>query len=122
MASFDVDVFTKPFQLTKSMHRQLYPSLEPSNPNLKASGKVVLITGAGGTLGGVSMARSIFFSCLLSPFQSKPTSKRWIGHCVRMEHGGRGRNHSRRPRDRWSSEDCGEDRSSREFQGSRSQL
>ena len=67
MASLDVDVFTKPFQLTKSMHRQLYPSLEPSNPNLKASGKVVLITGAGGTLGGVSMARSNLHLLLALP-------------------------------------------------------
>ena len=67
MASLDVDLFTKPFQLTKAMHRELYPSLDPSNPNLKASGKVVLITGGGGTLGGVSMAHSIFIPCLLWP-------------------------------------------------------
>lgn len=55
MASIDLDAFTKPFQLTKSMHRELYPFLEPSNPELNASGKVVLITGAGGTLGVVSL-------------------------------------------------------------------
>lgn len=56
MTSIDVDAFTKPFQLTKSMHRELYATLEPSNPDLNVSGKVVLVTGAGGTLGVVSVA------------------------------------------------------------------
>ncbi|KAM0803203.1 hypothetical protein BDR22DRAFT_55676 [Usnea florida] len=52
MDSIDVNAFTTPFQLTKSMHRDIYASLEPSNPDLNASGKVVLITGGGGKLGG----------------------------------------------------------------------
>jgi len=51
MAGFDVNMFTTPFQLTKSMHRELYPALEPTNADLNASGKTVLITGASGTLG-----------------------------------------------------------------------
>ena len=57
-----------------------------------------------------------------APFPNKSASKRWIGHCVRMEYSGRGRNHSRRPRDGRSRKDCGEDRSSWDFQDSRSQL
>jgi hypothetical protein len=50
----DVNMFTSPFQLTKSMHRELYAAVEPSNPALSAKGKVVIITGASGGLGAVS--------------------------------------------------------------------
>lgn len=49
----DVNMFTSPFQLTKSMHRDLYPAIEPGNPALSAGGKVIIITGAGGGLGAV---------------------------------------------------------------------
>lgn len=59
MASIDVNAFTTPFQLTKSMRREMCASLEPTHPGLNASGKVVLITGAGGKIGGVSNANSI---------------------------------------------------------------
>lgn len=52
--NMDENAFTAPFQLTKSMRRQIYPSIDPSNSALKATGKVVTITGAGGGLGGVS--------------------------------------------------------------------
>ena len=51
--SFDVDMFTTPFQLTKSMHRDIYPAVEPTNPQLSAKGKTIIITGAGGGLGAV---------------------------------------------------------------------
>ncbi len=51
--SLDVNMFTSPFQLTKSMHRDLYPAVEPSNPAISAKGKVVIVTGAGGGLGNV---------------------------------------------------------------------
>lgn len=46
-------MFTTPYQLTKSMHRDVYPPVDPSNPNLSAKGKVVIVTGAGGGLGAV---------------------------------------------------------------------
>lgn len=46
-------MFTTPFQLTKSMHRDVYPAVDPSNPTLSADGKVIIITGAGGGLGAV---------------------------------------------------------------------
>ena len=51
--TLDVNMFTSPFQLTKSMHRSLYPAVEPTNPALSAKGKVIIITGAGGGLGAV---------------------------------------------------------------------
>ncbi len=51
--TLDVNMFTSPFQLTKSMYRDLYPAIEPTNPALSAKGKVVIITGAGGGLGAV---------------------------------------------------------------------
>lgn len=44
----DPNMFTTPFQLTKSMHCDVYPAVDPSNPALAAKGKVVIITGAGG--------------------------------------------------------------------------
>lgn len=42
---------TWPVQLTQSMHRDLYPLLEPSNPDLAAGSKTVLITGVSGGVG-----------------------------------------------------------------------
>lgn len=53
MASQDLDAVTWPVQLTSVIHRDLYPLLEPSNPDLSASGKAVLVTGVSG---GVGMA------------------------------------------------------------------
>lgn len=50
----DVNMFTTPFQLTKSMHRDIYPAVDPGKPALSAQGKVIMITGAGGGLGAVS--------------------------------------------------------------------
>lgn len=47
----DVDAYTRPSQLTKTMRRGLYSALEPNKPELTAVGKVVIITGAGGGIG-----------------------------------------------------------------------
>lgn len=49
----DPDQFTAPFQLTKDMHRDVYPTVDPQSEDLKVTGKVVVITGAGGGLGYV---------------------------------------------------------------------
>ena len=49
----DPHAFTAPFQLTRSMKRDIYPAVDPKNPSLKANDKVVLINGAAGGLGGV---------------------------------------------------------------------
>ncbi|KAF1358372.1 NAD(P)-binding protein [Lizonia empirigonia] len=48
----DPNAFTTPFQLTKSMRREIYPAIDPKNPELSAVGKTVLITGATGGIGG----------------------------------------------------------------------
>lgn len=46
----DPDMFTRPFQLTKGIHRDVYDTINPGNPSLRAIGKVVIITRAGGGL------------------------------------------------------------------------
>ncbi|KAF2012833.1 NAD(P)-binding protein [Aaosphaeria arxii CBS 175.79] len=48
----DPNAFTSPFQATKSIRREIYPAIDPKNPDLSAKGKTVLITGAGGGIGG----------------------------------------------------------------------
>jgi NADPH:quinone reductase-like Zn-dependent oxidoreductase len=48
------DMLTAPFQLTKAMHRDVYPAIDPRKLAPLASGKTILITGAGGGLGYVS--------------------------------------------------------------------
>lgn len=47
----DVDAYTKPSQLTKTMRRGLYSAIDPDRSELTAAGKVVIITGAGGGIG-----------------------------------------------------------------------
>ncbi|KAI0903951.1 NAD(P)-binding protein [Ustulina deusta] len=47
----DLDAGTWPYQLTKALHRDMYPTLEPSNPELAANGRTVLITGVSGGVG-----------------------------------------------------------------------
>jgi NAD(P)-dependent dehydrogenase (short-subunit alcohol dehydrogenase family) len=49
----DVNAFTLPFQLTKQIRRDVYPLIEPTQPELSAKGKTVLITGATGGIGKV---------------------------------------------------------------------
>ncbi|RYP06457.1 hypothetical protein DL764_003148 [Monosporascus ibericus] len=49
MTSVDEDAYTKPFMLTKSMHRNVYPSICPANNSVED--KVVVITGAAGGIG-----------------------------------------------------------------------
>lgn len=58
----DPDQFTAPFQLTKGMYRDVYPAVDPKSEGLKATGKVVVITGAGGGLGYVGhLPPHVFF-------------------------------------------------------------
>jgi len=52
----DLDAVTWPYQLTKAVHRDMYPVLEPSNPDINANGKTVLITGVSGGVGKVRCA------------------------------------------------------------------
>jgi NADP-dependent 3-hydroxy acid dehydrogenase YdfG len=51
MDQSDFDAVTWPVQLTDVVHRHLYPLLEPSNPDLAAGKKAVLITGVSGGIG-----------------------------------------------------------------------
>ena len=53
----DVIMVTTPFQFAKSMHRDLYRAIDPSNSALSAKGKVVIIASAGGGLGAVRTLR-----------------------------------------------------------------
>lgn len=57
-AQIDADAYTWPFQLTKAMHRDVYPAIDPTNQQLSAESKTVLITGGGGTLGKVCHTRA----------------------------------------------------------------
>jgi hypothetical protein len=51
------DVLTLPFMLTKSMHRDVYPAIDPAaNEKLIASSKVVMVFGATSGVGFVSCA------------------------------------------------------------------
>ncbi|KAF2727641.1 NAD(P)-binding protein [Polyplosphaeria fusca] len=47
----DYGMITWPAQLTEAVHRDMYPLLEPSNSDLSAEGKTVLITGVSGGIG-----------------------------------------------------------------------
>lgn len=77
----DVNMFTTPFQLTKSMHRDLYPAIDPTNPALSAKGKIAIITGAGGGLGAVSTSNvSPGIKCNLSSLYFERLSQ---GHGLR---------------------------------------
>lgn len=43
--------------LTSSMHRDVYPAIDPAqNPTVTAEGKVAIVTGATGGLGFVSLS------------------------------------------------------------------
>lgn len=54
----DLDAVTWPYQLTNVVHREMYPLLEPSQPQLSAKGKTIIITGA---TGGVGKVNPVFF-------------------------------------------------------------
>ncbi|KAF2801654.1 NAD(P)-binding protein [Mytilinidion resinicola] len=47
----DPDTMTRPFQLTASIRRGVYPAVDPTNPSLSAAGKVVVVVGAAGGIG-----------------------------------------------------------------------
>jgi len=50
----DPNMYTTPFQLTKTMHREPYDEILPSNPANSQKGKIIIITGAYGGIGSVS--------------------------------------------------------------------
>jgi hypothetical protein len=48
------DAYTAPFVLTKSMHRDVYPAIDPTNEKLNAASKVIMVFGATSGLGFLS--------------------------------------------------------------------
>lgn len=54
LQSADVDAITKMLQFTPTMHRKVYPAIDPKNPQNSAAGKNVLVTGATRGIGKVS--------------------------------------------------------------------
>jgi len=71
--TMDPNAFTTPFQLTKSLKRDVYPAIDPKNPTLSAKGKTILITGATGGLGGVR--RSVVDR---ARWVLTPTNRKWL--------------------------------------------
>ena len=63
-ATLDPNMLTAPFQLTKGLHRDIYPAIEPKKFAALAADKVVLVTGAGGGLGYVRVLPNRFNSQL----------------------------------------------------------
>ncbi|GKT95657.1 LOW QUALITY PROTEIN: short-chain dehydrogenase/reductase [Colletotrichum tofieldiae] len=52
MASLPADFYVKAIQFTKGVHRDQYPAIDPTGPELSLAGKVVIITGASRGIGG----------------------------------------------------------------------
>lgn len=52
------DYWTEALQFTSSVHRDVYPSIDPKQEKIRtiAKGKVVLVTGAGSGFGEVCVA------------------------------------------------------------------
>jgi hypothetical protein len=66
MAAPPSDAYTTPFQLTRSMHRDVYPAIDPAiNRELSATGKVIIVFGATSGLGFVSE-----YPLIISSFRS----------------------------------------------------
>lgn len=72
----DPNALTTPYQLTKGMHRDVYPTVDPSNTDLRVDGKVVLITGAGGGIGYVRVSHHPVRPWGASNFLHRPLPKR----------------------------------------------
>jgi hypothetical protein len=51
LSSLPLDHFISLNQFTKSVHTDVYPSIDPATPALSQAGKVVIITGASRGLG-----------------------------------------------------------------------
>jgi hypothetical protein len=94
MSVLNVDMFTAPYSLTKTYHRDIYPAVDPTNPELSASGKVIVVTGAAGGVGFVRPFSLIPFETFRQPSVSKAKKFFALGHCQSMEYCRRQRNRS----------------------------
>jgi FlaA1/EpsC-like NDP-sugar epimerase len=50
----DPHAMTRPIQFTPTMRRDVYPAIDPKNPENSAAGKNILITGGGRGIGKVT--------------------------------------------------------------------
>lgn len=58
---FDVNAYASPFMLTKSLQKDVYPIVDPTqNFDLRADNKVVLIIGGAGSFGFVSRTMTLY--------------------------------------------------------------
>jgi NADP-dependent 3-hydroxy acid dehydrogenase YdfG len=55
----DPEMFTKKFQFTPTFHHDIYPSIDPTNPDLSQSGRTILVTGGGR---GIGRAVALYFA------------------------------------------------------------
>jgi hypothetical protein len=60
--SLPADYFVSLHQFTKTVHRDQYPSIDPTSPKLSQKGKTVIISGASQGLGKVFHASIV--TCL----------------------------------------------------------
>lgn len=51
----DPDHFTRLSAFTKTIHRDVYPAVLPTNPDLSMKGKLVIVTGAGSGIGATGI-------------------------------------------------------------------
>ncbi|KAK4034380.1 hypothetical protein C8A01DRAFT_39157 [Parachaetomium inaequale] len=56
MENLPTDHFVTSLQFTKHVHQDVYPSIDPSNPELSLAGKVAIITGASRGIGAKGLA------------------------------------------------------------------
>lgn len=57
MANPPDDMFVKKAQFTKTVYRDVYPSVDPTNPTNSMAGKVIVITGPSKGLGRIVSPR-----------------------------------------------------------------
>lgn len=52
------DYFISTHQFTRTVHRDRYPSIDPTSPKLSQKGQTVIVTGASQGIGKVSLPRT----------------------------------------------------------------
>jgi len=96
-SEFDPHKFTRPFQLTKTIHRGPYPTISPYNPANSKKGQIIVITGGGTGIGAVSF---LFLLGNLSLVIWSLVLTMALGRSRCVVPSRRRRSHNRRPTDR----------------------